>query len=479
MRAYHPLLLNISYLMRISKLFILAVTVIALCGSFLPSALSSTNVDVINGANADVKYVYVDSIESASKSREANKNDGEDFGAFADLHEDTQYLYMGSEAKFDKLYFLIEQGLKADDVIYYDEEEDEERHDDEMELTWEYNNGGSWEELDLEKDETKDFSKTGNQSVKWDMPRDWEECSYEGKDAFWVRVRAEGNVKQGATIEQISAVIYNVSVSVKNDNGETMSNLAASNFDLGNGSDGRIYAFDEIDNGEYVLALQTEAPDTSYTLMVSVDGYNQYGLQLADVDEEMESYKIQLTPNTGCDAPFNDIDFHWAQTAIDALYCRGIIDDDNSSFGVNSSVTRAEFLKMAIMNADIDTEKYDQFDVPFRDVDCDDWFYDYVATAYHLDIIDEDNVYSPNSTITRVEALTILVRLAGIETDKTATRFSDVDSDDWYAAMVRVATDYDVVEGYPDGEFKPERILSRAEAAMMVNNAYSAWWEEM
>jgi hypothetical protein len=223
------------------------------------------------------------------------------------------------------------------------------------------------------------------------------------------------------------------------------------------------------------MAVQTEMTDTDYMLAVSAEGYLDQAFNINDIDTDTQSFKVQLTPDTGCNTPFSDISFHWAKTAITDLYCRGIIEGEEGNYMVNHTITRAEFLKMAIMNASIDTTKYDSYSVPFGDVEEDEWFYEYVATAYRLDAIDEDDHYYPNSPISRVEAITLLVRLAGMEGDNSSTKFSDISSRDWYAAMVRLATDYDVVEGYPDGTFKPTRNLSRAEAAVMVNNAYRAW----
>lgn len=462
------------------KLFILTVMGLSLFAQTLPSVNSSTNTEVINGSNADLDYVYTENGDEHNVSDEAEDNDGSSFIAFGEEDDDSQYLYIGSSAQFNDLQFIIEDGLETEDSND-DEDEDEDNDDEDSEdvdLTWQYNDGDSWKTLDIDEDETENFTKIGTLSMSFDVPSDWEVSDYQDDEAFWIRARMDDDLTEGVEIEQISATIFNVEVTVTDQNGNYFTNLDSSNFKLGNATDTKIYGWDEVGAGKYQLALQTEASDVDYTLIVEVDSYSDYAIQIDDVDTDVQSFKIQLSLSTGCNAPFVDIDFHWGQTAITNLYCRGIVEGDSNSFMVNHTVTRVEFLKMAIMNADLDTKKYDSYDVPYRDVDEDDWYYEYVATAYRLDIIDSADQYFPNGEITRVEALTILIRLAGVDSSYTSTRFSDVASSDWFASTVRAATDYEVVEGYPDGTFQPGRNLSRSEAAVMVDNAYNTWYQE-
>ena len=435
---------------------------LAFLSALAPLAGSTSTTEVISGASADLDFVYIDGEDTDEVTDEAAKNDDMSFTAFGDEDNDSQYIYMGSKSVFDNVFFNVEASAE------YEEEDD-------ADLSWQYNDGDSWKTLDVNDESMENFTRIGTNNVSFDLPSSWEKYEFEGENAYWIRVRADEETTKGVEIQQISARVFNVQITVTTDSGSMLKNLTSSNFSLGQGSDTRIYSFENEGNGVYALALQTEMTDTDYMLAVSLDGYLDQGINVNGVDTDMQSFKVQLTPNGGCNVPFLDIDFHWGQTAIQNLYCRGIIEGEEGSFLVNHTITRAEFLKMAIMNASIDTSKYDGYSVPFGDVNEDDWFYEYVATAYRLDAIDGDTQYYPNGAISRVEALTLLVRLAGVDTDETATRFSDVSSSDWYASTVRIATDYDVVEGYPDNTFQPERSLSRAEAAVMVNNAYRAW----
>ena len=445
--------------------FLILVTVAAgLLTNSLAGVRSSTDSN-LDEANVEFKYVYTEGDEAKDVSDDAEDNDGQTFVAFDEEDEDTQYLYLGSEDTFNEAILLIEEGME------YDEDEN-------LEITWEYSSSNEWRTLELDRDEVDEFDKKGTFKIEFDEPSAWRETEVENKDAYWIRVKVEGEVEQGVTIDQISGVAYNIAVTVTDQNGNFLSDLSEKNFRLYDISDDTIYDWANKGRGEYEFAVNNENDD-NFLFVVDVEGYSEYGINVIEFSGEALDYKIQLTLDTGCNAPFVDLDFHWAKTAVEVLYCRGIIEGQNSTrYGVNDTVTRVEFLKMAMMNADINTSRYETVSIPYNDVDEDEWYYEYVAAAYKLDVIDSNNDYDPEENISRVEALTILVRMTGMEGDKTATRFSDVKSSAWYASTVRLATDYDVVIGYPDGTFQPERKLSRSEAAMMIYNAYNAWYRQ-
>ena len=56
------------------------------------------------------------------------------------------------------------------------------------------------------------------------------------------------------------------------------------------------------------------------------------------------------------------------------------------------------------------------------------------------------------------------------QSEKEALLFSDVDPDSWFAPLVALAKQLDVVGGYPDGTFQPTRQVNRVEAAKILIN---------
>ena len=84
-----------------------------------------------------------------------------------------------------------------------------------------------------------------------------------------------------------------------------------------------------------------------------------------------------------------------------------------------------------------------------------------------------DGTVQPNGQITRAEATTIFFRLLTEESrsaNLTKTNgYTDVASDAWYNTAVSAMTKAGIVDGYPDGTFGPQRSITRAETATMIN----------
>lgn len=82
-----------------------------------------------------------------------------------------------------------------------------------------------------------------------------------------------------------------------------------------------------------------------------------------------------------------------------------------------------------------------------------------------------DGTFKPDVVITRAEAASIVYNL--INSDKkdiTTISFSDVSTDDWFYPTVSFVTskEFPVFVGYPDGSFKPNEVITRAEMATIV-----------
>lgn len=84
-----------------------------------------------------------------------------------------------------------------------------------------------------------------------------------------------------------------------------------------------------------------------------------------------------------------------------------------------------------------------------------------------------DGTFKPDQTINRAEALKIAMLAAGDETGETApASFPDVSSEDWFYDYVQVAVTRGIVEGYEDGTFKPGNNINIAESMKIVFLAF-------
>ncbi|MFH1654146.1 MAG: S-layer homology domain-containing protein [Pseudomonadota bacterium] len=108
----------------------------------------------------------------------------------------------------------------------------------------------------------------------------------------------------------------------------------------------------------------------------------------------------------------------------------------------------------------------------FWDIDKDAWFTKYVLKLSEHGIVNgyPDGSFKPSQFINRVEFLKMALKAAfNTKFYKPSTDpFPDVDKDAWFAPYVAFAKDKNIVGGYPDGQFKPANYLNRAEAVKIL-----------
>src|SRR5665648_566432 len=78
-----------------------------------------------------------------------------------------------------------------------------------------------------------------------------------------------------------------------------------------------------------------------------------------------------------------------------------------------------------------------------------------------------DGTFKPDNNITRAEFIT-LVNRAFEYTNTAPISFTDVNQNAWYASAIGVAVEAGYISGYPDGTMKPENPISREEAATII-----------
>ena len=87
-----------------------------------------------------------------------------------------------------------------------------------------------------------------------------------------------------------------------------------------------------------------------------------------------------------------------------------------------------------------------------------------------------DHSFRPEGSITRGEMTAIFRRLLdqGIFSGGNGTQFRDVRAGDWYASDVARLSSLGVIAGYPDGTFRPNASVTRAEFANVASKFVSA-----
>lgn len=237
--------------------------------------------------------------------------------------------------------------------------------------------------------------------------------------------------------------------------------------------------------------------ETTYNLGSLLDDYYDDGSDFDvtvcidsddDFDESSENNNCMTVDDSELDGGssaacgnFSDVDESWAAEFICDLYDRDVVEGRTSyRFYPDASVTRAEFLKMTLLG--LDYEPYAVSGVYYDDVSSHDWYYEYVTYATAQGFVDgyDDGSFKPNQSISRAEAIALVLRAADQEDytyHSSDIDYWDVDTSDWFAWAVVVADQADIVNGYSNNSFKPEEAITRAEASKIVDLTYQDFIE--
>lgn len=136
------------------------------------------------------------------------------------------------------------------------------------------------------------------------------------------------------------------------------------------------------------------------------------------------------------------------------------------------NITRAETAAILFrLMDDASRRTYYSTKSGFRDVASGSWYNTYVATLNNAGVItDSSNGYfRPNEAITRAELAAMLAKFS--ETTGAANYFNDVSAKYWAANAIAICAKLGWINGYPDGTFRPDKNVTRAELMAMINRA--------
>lgn len=106
----------------------------------------------------------------------------------------------------------------------------------------------------------------------------------------------------------------------------------------------------------------------------------------------------------------------------------------------------------------------------FTDVPLEHWAYEAVGYLSDNMVISGylDGTFKPNKNITRAEFAKIIVSAMKTVDFEAKAEFSDVSEDDWFAPYVASAFKNGYITGYPDGSFRPNANISRADICAVI-----------
>ncbi len=108
--------------------------------------------------------------------------------------------------------------------------------------------------------------------------------------------------------------------------------------------------------------------------------------------------------------------------------------------------------------------------ITYKDVNADDWFSDAVNYVSKKNLMNGvgDDMFAPQSNMTRAMVVTILYRMEGSPSVDGTASFSDVASGSWYADAVKWAADSNIVNGISSDTFAPKKNVTREQLVCMM-----------
>lgn len=140
----------------------------------------------------------------------------------------------------------------------------------------------------------------------------------------------------------------------------------------------------------------------------------------------------------------------------------------------NGSITRAEVSAILFrLLSDKTRDEYFTTESSFTDVKAGAWYNNSIATLEKAGVIVDTakgDAFRPNEAITRAELAAMLAQFSDAKPVK-GVKFSDVSAEHWAYEAIAIAAKMGWIEGYPDGTFRPDATITRAEMMTLVNRA--------
>lgn len=149
-----------------------------------------------------------------------------------------------------------------------------------------------------------------------------------------------------------------------------------------------------------------------------------------------------------------------------------IIGRGNGGVQPQAEITRAEVATIFFrMLTDDSRAEYWSQENPFSDVSSNSWYNNAISTLYNSGVVDgyPDGSFRPNSPITRAEFAVIATRFYDVASEYDTDAFNDI-SEHWARNYINHAAELGIISGYEDGSYHPSANIIRAEAMQLVNN---------
>lgn len=240
--------------------------------------------------------------------------------------------------------------------------------------------------------------------------------------------------------------------------------------------------------GASAKGVSGTAAIATFTFEAAASG--KTGIELLEaklVDSEVKAVqlksaaKLALLTSSSAPIAFSDIKGHWAESHIGKAALFDLVTGyENGTFQPNGQVTRAQFAVMLSRAFMLETMQSSPAD--FKDKDkFPGWAEASIMEAVRADVIDgyDDGTFRPDRLITRAEMATMIMRASRYPLDEGATAtFADAEKIPvWAKPSVASAVSHNLLKGRSGNRFEPQQHATRAEAVTIVLSLVDALYK--
>jgi hypothetical protein len=181
--------------------------------------------------------------------------------------------------------------------------------------------------------------------------------------------------------------------------------------------------------------------------------------------------------NVAPQVPFPDVpQDHWAFGSVCAIFQAGITAGfPDGTYGLNGPVTRAQMAAFLIRAMGLDP-----VDPPtgtaFPDVPASHWAAGFIERLVLLGVTSgfPDGTYRPDDAVTRAQMAVFIIRALGLDPidPPSGSEFTDVPASHWAAGYIERLVLLEITSGFPDGTYRPDDTVTRAQMAAFLTRAW-------
>lgn len=233
-----------------------------------------------------------------------------------------------------------------------------------------------------------------------------------------------------------------------------------------------------VDGRDFPIQLSNDK--TSFTCALPDSSFHKLTLKLGNGTEAAMLSTLETGDSSSLSNPFSDMHGHWAEKPVTYLYHQEIIsgfsEKDGFFYRPDQPMTRAEFAVLLanmkqLSDSDSKTSLQDESEIP-------GWAVSGIKAVIHAGLMSGRNengktIFDPNAFITRTEICSVLTRTLTDGYPKDTLTAKDTDEiPKWGLEAVRQMSALGVISGYGDGTLRPNKTVTRAEAAQMLYRLY-------